>query len=376
MELSLSQQIYELCQKSQSILIATPDYADYDILSAAAGLAITLERHGKAVFLIGPEVIPTELGFFPKTVVFKKEISMTTGALTILLKTQNAQLDELRYVEEPEGVKIFLKPKEGAFTSEDVTVESGLSSIDLVITVGASSLEGLGNLYEAHADLLYGVAKINFDKSPANEYFGTINVVDVVSSSNAELVARTLLAMENFEVPSTAATCFLGGIMQATSSFQFTSTTANTFVTASGLLRLGADQELVVQHLFKTKQFNLLKLWGRTLARLEESPSGQTLFAVLGQQDFQKSGTSEDDLPNALRELVKNVSGFGSVAVVAVTNNDSTLLVLAGLPHISPEVIAQKLGLVTPASSPLFGQFLMTLFETSMSPEEVVATLQ
>lgn len=374
MELSLTQQIYELCQKSQSILIATPDHADYDTLSAAAGLAIILERHGKAVFLIGPETLPEELGFFPESVVFKKEISLASGGLTILLKTQNAQLDELRYVVESERVKIFLKPKEGKFVAEDVTVESGVSSIDLVITIGASSLESLGSLYSAHADLLYGVAKINFDKSPANEYFGTINSVDVVASSNAELVARTLLALDSFEVPSTAATCFLGGIMQATSSFQFASTTANTFVTASSLLRLGADQELVVQHLFKTKQFNLLKLWGRTLARLEESPSGQTLFAVLNQQDFEKSGSTEADLPNALRELVKNVSGFASVAVIAGTNRSSTLLVLAGLPHINNNSIAQKLGLATPSSSPLFGQFLMTIFETSLSPEEVVAT--
>jgi nanoRNase/pAp phosphatase (c-di-AMP/oligoRNAs hydrolase) len=376
MELSLVQQIYELCKKSQSILIATPDHADYDTLSAAAGLAITLERQGKAVTLIGPETLPEDLGFFPETVVFKKELSMASGGLTILLKTQSAQLDELRYEVEPEEVKIFLKPKNGVFTSGDVRVESGVASIDLVITIGTGSLESLGSLFVDHSDLLYGVAKINFDKSPANEYFGTINSVDVVASSNAELVARTLLAQGDFEIPSTAATCFLGGIMHATSSFQFVSTTANTFVTASGLLRLGADQELVVQHLFKTKQFNLLKLWGRTLARLEESPSGQTLFAVLNQQDFEKSETSEADIPNALRELVKNVSGFASVAVVVTTNRDSTLLVLASLPHINTEVIAQKFGLITPVSLPLFGQFLITTFETSLSPENVVASLQ
>jgi hypothetical protein len=151
MELSLVQQIYELCKKSQSILIATPDHADYDTLSAAAGLAITLERQGKAVTLIGPETLPEDLGFFPETVVFKKELSMASGGLTILLKTQSAQLDELRYEVEPEEVKIFLKPKNGVFTSGDVRVESGVASIDLVITIGTGSLESLGSLFVDHA---------------------------------------------------------------------------------------------------------------------------------------------------------------------------------------------------------------------------------
>ncbi len=342
MELSIEQQILEYWNKAQKVLIALPENSSVDKICSALALRSVLKKMQKQADIVCNSVHKSSNWDFLNEPLNILAAPADQNILVVNLDTSKAKLDELSYESEDSSVKIFLKPKDGLFSPNDIKVSVGGSGYDLIVVIGAQNLELLGNVYENNSQIFFNVPKINLDINPANEYHGTINLVEVTASSASELMARLIDSLEPGIVDENIATVLMAGIIAQTHSFQGASTTPKTLSLASRLIAQGARQQDIIKTLYKTKNFALLKLWGRALARIKTAQNGTFLYSFITESDFAKTELPITVLPEVLSELIDNVSGFQTMALMGQQNNNVTLL-LAGLPHTNITQIAQKI---------------------------------
>lgn len=325
MEPSLEEQIFNQLGRAKKILIALPQNPSADGVASGLAFKLFLEKLEKDVEIVSSGPIPKSLSFLPGVE------AITEGpkggkSLAVILDTSVKKLESISYQEQPDRVSIFLKPKTGVFVPEDITFQSERLPIDVIVILEARSLDDLGLLFEQNPDLFFETPKINIDNKPGNEYFGSINMVDVTASSIAEILSSLFEKYEEQLVDEVIATCLLTGIITKTNSFQHVQTTPNTFLKASQLVALGGRQQEIVRHVYKTKSLPFLKLWGRALARVSQKESPPVIYSILTLADFEKSDATLQELPAVLMELVNTVAVYEVVAVIGEGENETRLL--------------------------------------------------
>ena len=316
MENNITKQIFDTLNKANKVLIALPEKTTADALASALALRLFLQKMGKDAGVAYSGILPENLGFLPSVSQIKSDIS-GGKSLVLVVNTSVKKLEELSYQTEADKVNIYLKSKDGNFTEADISFAQDKFPLDAIIALGGKSLESFGQLFERHADLFFETPKINIDNKPGNEYFGAINLVDINATSLAEMLTLMLGQYEQQLIDEDIATCLLTGIITQTHSFQHVQTTPQSFLRASELVALGGRQQEVVKNLYKTKSLSLLKLWGRALARLKVLEAGRAVYSVLNLLDFEKAGSSAEDLPLVLLEFLNSMESFKIVSLVA-----------------------------------------------------------
>ncbi len=329
MDSSPRQQILELIKKANNIAIVLPEQISADALASGLALKLFLAKQQKEAVLVSCGQVPDILRFLPGAENLQSRISVQSG-LVIAIDTSIKKLEELSYQKHDRQVNIFLKSGGEEFGEADVSFVRKQSPLDLIVAIGGRGLEDFGKTFAEEAGRFFEVPKINLDNRPDNEYFGTVNLVDITASSVAEILTELLQAYEQQLLDEDIATCLLAGIIEKTSSFQHAQTTPKTFVKASELVALGGRQQEVVKNLFKTKSLGMLKLWGRALARLKILPAQNAVYSVLNQGDFEKSenGGAGEVLP-VLRELVDGLGNHKIIGLAAEPVKDKAVLVVA-----------------------------------------------
>jgi nanoRNase/pAp phosphatase (c-di-AMP/oligoRNAs hydrolase) len=99
----------------------------------------------------------------------------------------------------------------------------------------------------------------------------------------------------------------LGGIISKTKNFKTQNITPQLLSAASKLISAGGQREEIVNKLYRSRTLNVLKLWGRVLARLTSDFNDKMVWSVLTGSDFQKTSTNEEDLPEVIDELIVNI---------------------------------------------------------------------
>jgi nanoRNase/pAp phosphatase (c-di-AMP/oligoRNAs hydrolase) len=343
MDLPIEQQIFEQIRKSNKILIILPQNVFADSLSSALGLRLFLNKLQKDVLVASAGQPPENLKFLPGADVLKSQIS-AYKSLVVTVDTAVKKLEEISYQTEADKARIYLKAKEGEFAPQDLSFSTEKFPVDLIFVLGARSLEDLGRIYEDNTDLFFETPKINIDNHSDNEYFGQLNLVDITVSSVAEILAEILQKYEEQLVDQDIATCLLLGIIFSTRSFQHVQTTPRAFLKASELVALGARQQEIIKHIYKTKSLPLLKLWGRALARMKILESEKIVYSVLSPADFERAGAGENELLPVLEEFVDNISGYKIIALLAEPEKDSSRLLLAAHEQLPLEKLAESLG--------------------------------
>ncbi len=342
MESNTSQQILDYFNKSQNIVIVLPKQLDTDLVASAYALALFFSKLDKKALIVSSGQVPSGLDFLARDFTIQPEIP-TGGDLVVSLNTKERELAELSYQTEPNKVNILLKAKSGSFGKDDIAVLAKQTSCDLLVILGSQSLEQLSAVYEASPEVFFQIPKINIDTEPNNEYYGTINLVDVTVSSLGELLTLLLIEAYGDLIDEPIATALLAGVIEKTHSFQSPQTTPQTLTAASQLVTKGAQQQNIIKSLYKTKEFTLLKLWGRALARIKTSSGNSLLYSVLKLNDFAKTETTVEQLPKVLQEFIDNVAGFQIIALIAEISENKFRLIIAAPPHVSVTDLADKL---------------------------------
>ncbi|HLC44921.1 MAG: hypothetical protein A2722_00310 [Candidatus Doudnabacteria bacterium RIFCSPHIGHO2_01_FULL_50_11] len=356
-ERSIHQQIFDSLNKATRILIPLGASPSGDSIAAALALADFLRKLNKEPLIVCSGEISEKYRFLPGVGNIQRTIHLSRG-FVISVRTNTAPLDELTYHldEQSNQVNIFLMPKSGQYVADDVSFRADTFPYDLIVVLDLPSLDQLRSLYDDNTDLFFETPIINIDHHPNNEHFGELNLVDITATSTAEILMELLEGFEIGLLDGNIATNLLAGILIETNSFQNRRTTPKAFLKASSLISLGANQQEIIKNLYKTKSVNLLKLWGRALARLKEVPDLGLAYSLLKTDDLTKSGSQ--NINEVMEELIASLTDARLILLLAEIEPGETL----GYLYIHPNLPALEI------SNLLSGQLLesnLTTFRLS-----------
>ena len=306
MALNEIQQLNQLLEKSKHILVAIGYGQTIDSVGVAAAWKMFLEKQHKQVDIIADNfVLPRNLKFVKGAEEIKPQISHLQKFI-LKVDVAKVKIDTISYDVKDNWLSIYLTPKQGIITKNELrTAQSGLK-YDLIITVNAQDLESLGGIFLNNTDLFYKVPIINFDNHPGNEHYGQINFVELTAASISETIFKTMAQISQSHIDADIATALLAGMISKTQSFKTANVTPHTLNTASQLMNLGGDREKIVKHLYRTKSISSLKIWGEALTHMESDPNLGLVWTTITREDFARAGATEDELKELIDELINN----------------------------------------------------------------------
>lgn len=330
---------------ANKIAVVLPEKLTIDTVCAGVALQQQLTLDGKDVSLFSSCKNLPQLEFISHPI--KIFSSFGSGnELTIKVSGQRVKPKQLRYEKNHDDLLIYVTPESGTeekqFVKEDIEVLPAVSSFDLLIILGAETLESLGALYDQKPEIFFDTPKLTINNSINQEYFASLTWVEVDSPSLCQQLTKWFMQNPETLKNDLVATSLLAGIISATQSFNDPKTTPNSLIFAAKLVANGARREDIIKYLFKTKPFNLLQLWGRALARIKTFQKDTILYTMLTAQDFIKTQTNKDLLPQVLSEIISMANNYKLIILAAELSNGVELL-FAAPPHIKIKQIAKSI---------------------------------
>lgn len=305
MALTPKQQIYEMIKKCSDLLILIPENPEGDAIASALALFLVLKKLGKNPEIASSTAISEKFLFLPHSEAIQHGIS-GERAYKISLNVGDNEIKELSYEQLGNILNIHLVAKSDGITKDSLSLEPSKFKYDLIFVLSSPDLESLGRIYFDNTELFFQTPIVNIDRRPSNEYFGTINLVEVTSSSTAEIIT----SIEEMLLPAAPdeeiATLLLAGLISETNNFQSSAINPNTFNAAASLLAAGARQEEIIRNFYKTKPLSVLRLVGQIVANMNFDPEYSLAWAKLNQNDFKKNNANPHDIDMAINELVNN----------------------------------------------------------------------
>lgn len=332
MSLALFAQFREALTRAKHpviILHSAPTLDDFASAFCLVSLCKTLNK---------PCTIVTQGGRSPDTLRFLPNFQEVHGdlsdlnALTFKIDVTNAKVDELSYSVVNNELIISVTPKTGTWKLEDVKIQNNDYRYDLILIIGAKDRPSIGSLSTTYSDFFLKTPTIVIDHGPENEHFGTINIIDLTATSIAEVCFNLFNQIDPTMIDGPIATALLAGMISKTKSFRAPNVTPQTLEIAQKLMEKKADREKIVEHLYRTRSVETLRLWGRALARLKNDESTGLVWTLITKQDFTTAGAAEDSLRDIADELLLT-SPSAKIAVLLFETLDG---------HIAGHLFAQR----------------------------------
>ena len=322
MGLSPKEQIIDQITKSETILLCVNKNPNGDALGAAFGLYLALKRLGKKTDVVSPTAILEKYSFLPSSNLITHKLEGARDYIfTVDIKKD--KLQQLRYEVQDNKLKIFITAKSGDLDEKNAVLESSKFKYDLIIILGTSDLENLGDIYDNNPELFYEAPVINIDNNPSNEYFGKINLVDVAISSTSEMVYNLITDLDEKLFNDQIATNLLAGIISKTNSFQNKNTTPKAFLAAASLITKGANKEDIIRYLYKTKSISIIKLMGTIMSTLKYNSQYKLGWSVITKNELEKTNATPENLSLVVNELANSSPEF-DMMLLLYKNNGKT----------------------------------------------------
>ena len=140
---------------------------------------------------------------------------------------------------------------------------------------------------------------VNIDHHLQDPVYGHYSVIDHHVSAAGVLVYRMLtawqVATQTPLLDAPTAEALLTTLYNDTGSFQHSNTNPESLRMAAACVRAGADAAHVADKLYRDKSRQVLKLWGRTLERLELHPDSKMAVSFITRQDLQELAVEPDE---------------------------------------------------------------------------------
>lgn len=341
------QTIVNLIKSGGKILILPHANPDGDAIGSALSLFLMLKKIEKEVVVAIADPIPDVLNFLPALSELEQRIPGLND-LVITLPLEGHSDPRVSSKIENGRLKIFISTNGAPFQKEEMQFENGQSDFDLIISVDTPDLPLLGKTFANNPSLFYETPVINIDHHPSNTGFGKVNLVDTTAASSSEIILRLVKACEaEFDqklLDPDIATLILTGIITDTGSFQNANTTPRALEIAADLVEVGARQQEIIHHIFKTHKLSTLKLWGRALAKIEFDPRYRLVWSALTSFDFRESEANENEAAGVVDELLGNAPGAEIVFLVKPHENGSAVSIRTTTPAISASEVAEMFG--------------------------------
>ncbi|PJE67822.1 hypothetical protein COU95_00255 [Candidatus Shapirobacteria bacterium CG10_big_fil_rev_8_21_14_0_10_40_9] len=239
-------EIQRLLGPAQNILICLPKSITLDQAAAGLSLFLSLGKAGKNVNIVSAE--PMTVGFSHLVGLDKVADKISGVNLVLTIDAPIENIDKISTQDDGKRLSLVIAPKTGMppVSREQIIFNQGGTGTDLVITVGARRLEGLGKIYLENQGIFQGKPIINIDNNSQNSNFGRLNIIDPDASSCSEMVASLICGM-GFPADEDIGSNLLLGLKEETRNFQIEKVSADTFETAAFCLRVGGRREAVLK---------------------------------------------------------------------------------------------------------------------------------
>jgi nanoRNase/pAp phosphatase (c-di-AMP/oligoRNAs hydrolase) len=324
-------QFEKLVIASKHILILLPENPQGDYFCSALALSHFCDAKNIATTIAfnDPYEQISLFEFLPQP--NTTEITHTIAGTRDIIITFNTKYNKILDVKTQQSgneFKIFVTPEKGMIESRDISFVPGKFPYDTIVTIGATDKESMGKLYEEIPDIFYELPIINIDNKSANEQFGQINIINSIASSTSEIFGEMFEELNNNLLSKNCAQCLLTGIISETHSFQNHKTTPRAMTLASRLIEYGADQQLIIRHLYRNLPFSLLQLWGRAMKVVTTSKyNKKTVISVITQKDIEQTKAKTHHIYSVL-EKMKESYPSGQIFILIYENVDKSLTAL------------------------------------------------
>jgi len=306
MALSTEQQIWGQLKRSQNPLIVFQP-KEIDGLASALALYLLLSQIGlKPEIACANFTTSPNISFLPNLDKIKPKLD-SLQQLVVKLNVAKDKIKDFSYNFVDNKLHIFITPHDGGITSSDARITTSNYKHDLIITAGVIDLPSLGPLYQNNIDFFLATPIINIDCDPQNEQYGQINHVQINDTSTAETVYKLLRTNPELVLDDQIANCLLTGMIAKTQSFKSKSVTPETLHLASQLMDAGADREMIIGKLYRSRSVTTLNLWGRVLTKLKSAEQNKLVWSVLTADDFLSAGTEDHELDAVCEELISQM---------------------------------------------------------------------
>ncbi len=315
LETTPKQQVVEMINRAERLLVV-PSRPDGDSIGSALALLQVLKKLGKHVSLGVLDPIGRTFKFLPSITEVSADISGARDFI-ITLDSPSAEADKLSYNFEGGKLNIIITPKRGRYQAADASFTEGPFKYEAIMVLDAADLHMVGQIYDRYPALFHEVPVVNIDHHASNAYFGNVNLVDLTATSTAEILIGVIEALGPNLIDPDIATCLLTGIVADTGSFQNANTTPKSLTVAAQLVGMGARQQEIIRHLFKTKSLPQLKLWGRVLSGIQFDVQHKFAWATCGLNDLTDTGATPDEISGLIDELMTSIPGADIVLLVS-----------------------------------------------------------
>ena len=322
MALAIAAQFEQVLRTTRSALIVCRPNPSHDEIVASLAISAYVAQIGKTATVVSDHFsAPHALKFLPDIAQIKPHVGQLHD-ITITVPLGPDGLENIRHEIIDGAVVITVAPKSGVINTERIALHSSQFRFDLIIVVGAQDFSSLGATYSANTALFNSAPIVNVDCAASNEQFGHVNVVDITRTSVSEIVYELFIAT-HVSITAPTANLLLTGMIAATQSFKTRAVSAHTLQTASALIALGGDRELIVHHLYRQRSVAALKLWGAVLAHLQTDVQQPLMWSVLTREDFVRAGATESDLADLVGEIIHTAPNTKVFALVYETPENS-----------------------------------------------------
>ncbi len=324
-------QFEKLVDSSKHILVLLPENPRGDHFCSALALAhfCDLKNIKTTIAFTDPYEQISLFEFLPQPTTTDITHSIAgTRDLIITFNTKYNKILDVKTGQVDDEFKIHVTPERGMIDSRDFSFLPGKFPYDIIITVGATDKESMGQLYEEIPDIFYELPIINIDNKSANEQFGQINIVSAIASSTSEIIGDLFEEITNKKISQKCAQCLLTGIISETHSFQNHKTTPQAMTLSSRLIEYGADQQIIIRNLYRNLPFSLLQLWGRVMKNLTTSKyNKKTVISSLSQQDIIQTHAKTHHIYSAL-EKMKESYPSGQIFILIYEDENNAFIAL------------------------------------------------
>ncbi len=221
----------------------------------------------------------------------------------------------------------------------EAIVRQSQGAHDLIVTLDCSDMKRLGT---ACAEvLLRTVPIVNIDHHVTNSNFGTVNWVDPLSASTAEMVTE-LIERLNVPISPQIATCLLNGIVSDTRGFRTSNTTVQTMQTATKLMAAGAPLLQITEHLFDKRSLASMRLWARVISEAKLLDGG-IIWGEISHAMRRECQASEND-EGGLANFLIGVDEAKVAVILAEKENGLIDVGLRATPGLDVANVAVSLG--------------------------------
>ncbi len=163
--------------------------------------------------------------------------------------------------------------------------------LDILIAVDTANLDRLS----VDLEKIKGIFLINIDHHISNDMYGDLNFVVGHAASASEIVYKFLRKLK-VDISKDMADALYTGIASDSGSFRFPSTSPETHLIVSEILKTGIDFSKIHRDLFGTKSFYELKVLGIALSSMSSFNDGETNILSLSHDDMSLTDPINSDL--------------------------------------------------------------------------------